>query len=195
MPPPPPTAPTTTPTINYGDYILNKVLTSRFIKKKLANILISLAANIIKLQVINLLSLIMILHPILDFFTVIAITVILSIYVDYFYFLLEPYHIKFYRLAKYLIDNYSFENYIYWKRIVICVVMTYCLIIVAAFEINNRVIQLYIAQYVICFLIIDAYEQKHFHSIYERYKAKPKTVIYHRMPIQASLIESYIAVT
>lgn len=178
------------PTTNYGDYILNKVLTSKFIKKKLASILIALVANLIKLQVINILSLILVFNQIVDFIMVIIITVILSIYVEYFYVLLEPYNDKFYYLAKYLIDNYSFENYIYWKRIIMCILMAYGLIIVTVFEINNRVIQLYIGQYIICFLIIDAYEQRYFHSIYERYKAKPKIVLYQRMP--TFLIESYI---
>jgi len=176
--------------MNYGDYILNKVLMSRFIKKKLSFILISLTANIIKLQFINLLSLILICHPIVDFILPIIITTVLSIYVDYFYNILSPYHDRFYQFAKYLIDNYSFENYIYWKRIVMFILMIYCMIVVTAFEINNRIIQLYIMQYIICFVIIDAYEQKHFQRFYERYKAKPRTVIYDHMP--TSLIESYM---
>ena len=175
--------------MNYADYILNKVLSSRFIKKKLAHILIALTANFIKLQLINLLSFFFMCHPVVDFVLPIVITTALSVYIDHFYYILEPYQEHFYRLARYLIDNYSVENYMYCKRIVITIILGYCLIIVSLVEINNRVIQLYILQYIVCFFIMDAYEQKYIQNFYHKYRAQPRTVVHQKMPV--SLIESY----
>ncbi len=71
-----------------------------------------------------------------------------------------------------------------------CLLTIYAMAIVVSMEINNRVLMEYIIQNIICFFIVDAYEQRYIQIFYEKYKNKPKTTIHEKMP--SSLIESYI---
>lgn len=177
------------PNLGVGDYILNQLFTSRFIKKKLASVLLALAANFFEMQVVSVLSYLVSFHPYVDFFLQIGFSVVFAINIDYFYDALARYEDKFYRLSRYLINNYTFENYLLWKRMVMSAIGVYALIILSIVEINNKLILIYLSQSCISFIIIDRYQQRMFHQILKEYQDAPSKTIHTKMP--NDLIESY----
>lgn len=179
---------------NYGSYLFNKVVSSRLIKNKLADILIAITANVLEMQVVTGLCWLSLTDTWLDYIIPIGISSLLAININYFYLALEPYRNNYYQLSKYLIENYTFENYIYWKRLIVTGLTIYGLGMMMLVEINNQFIIIYLSQTFVSFLIVDHYEQRFFHKVIEDYKDKPISKIHHPIPLlenDNNLKESY----
>ena len=174
---------------NYGEYVVGQLMSTTFFKNKLTDILMAITANFIEAQTVTLLCHNLSIHPYVDYFLQITISITLAINIHWFQRLLIGYRAEFYRLSRYLINNYSFENYIYWKRMVVTGLVGYGLIILSIIEVNNRLIVIYLTQAFINFLVIDRYEQKFFHKLLEEYKNRPVSRFHEEMP--KDLIESY----
>jgi len=174
---------------DYGEYILNRLLTSKFIKKKLGDILLAITANLIQMQVVTVLCYSVSINPVVDYCFQIGVSTVLAINIDYFYLAIQNYKPKFHQLARHLINNYSFDNYIYWKRLVTTGILGYALLVMSVVEINNRLIVIYLSQCFINFIIIDRYQAGVFHRLAENYLNTPIKRIHEKMPKE--IIESY----
>jgi hypothetical protein len=178
---------------NYGEYIFQQLVTTEFVQNKSVNILISLTVNLINIHLITGLSILFSIHPWFDFIFQIAISVILTINVHWLYDLLGRYHQEFTWLAKYLINNYSIENYCYWKRLVIFVAASYGCVILSLIQITNQLLLVYLIQYLIGFLIIEQIEQQRIQKWLKDYTQRP---VARRHDQSATfLINSYISPT
>lgn len=176
---------------NYGEYIFQQLITSEFIKEKLTGILISLATNIFNLHIVSIICAVVSIHPYIDFFLQIGVSVFMALNIDYLYGVIDKYHQEFHELTQYLINNYTIENYKWWKKIVVLSVCGYACIGLLFIDVTNTLLYVYIGQYAICFLIIEQFEQQRIQKFIQEYKEKPKTQI--DDPALEFLIDSYIA--
>jgi len=178
---------------NYGGYVFQQLVTTELVQKKLTEILISIAANIINMHLVTILCSIISLNVYIDFFLQIAISVICSLRIHYIYNFLEHYKAEFGELTKYLINNYSIENYLYWKRCIIIGICAYASVALLLVRLTNWVLFLYIFQYAVCFLIIEQFEQQRIQRWVREYKTRPKTTILTDDPTSNFLINSYLS--
>jgi hypothetical protein len=178
---------------NYGEYVFQQLITTEFVQLKLAHILISLAANCISLHLATVLCLIVSVNIYIDFFLQIAISVICSLKINHIYNFVERYEAEFYALTQYLINNYSIDNYRYWKRVVVIGVCIYACVLLAVVQITNWILFLYIIQYAICFLTIEQFEQQRVQYWIKEYQNRPVAKVLTDDPASDFLINSYLS--
>lgn len=176
--------------INYGEYIFQQLITSAFVQKKLTQILISLIANIIQLHIVSVLCIITSIHPYLDFIVQIGLSVFMTLHIHLIYNALARYDREFLVVTQYLINNYSAENYRYWKRVVVLSVCAYASLILLVVELTNSLVLLYIGQYVICYILVDQFEQQRIQKWIQEIKERPSVI---KSQEDVTLIESYMS--
>ena len=140
------------------NYIFYQLISTEFVKKKLIKILITISANILSFQVSGMVSRVISIHPIVDPISEIALSIICSLNIQRFYNFLKRYTPEYREFAIYLLENYTFENYLYWKKIIVLKVCGYICILLQFMEITNWLIYRYIFQYLICFIIVEQVE-------------------------------------
>ncbi len=178
---------------NYGEYVFQQLITTEFVQLKLAHIFISLAANCISLHLATVLCLIVSVNVYVDFFLQIAISVTCSLKINHIYNFVERYETEFYALTQYLINNYSIDNYRYWKRVVVIGVCMYACVLLAVVQLTNWVLFLYIIQYAVCFLIIEQFEQQRVQNWIKEYQNRPVAKVLTDDPASDFLINSYLS--
>ncbi len=178
---------------NYGEYVFQQLITTEFIQHKLAQILISLAVNFINLHIVTLLCTIISINVYIDFFIQITISVIMALRIDIIYNFVERYEKEFYALTQYLINNYSIDNYLYWKRIIVISACIYACIALLIITFTNGVLFIYIIQYTICFLIIEQFEQQRIQTWIRDYQTRPIGKRFTDDPASDLLINSYLS--
>ncbi len=177
---------------NYGEYIFQQIITTDFVQRKLVQILISLAANIINLHIVSLLCAIVSVNVYINFFLQIGISVAVALKIDIIYNFMERYNAEFYTLTQYLINNYSINNYLYWKRIVVVTSCVYACMILLLVKVTNWTLFGYIIQYVLSFLIIEQCEEQRIQKWIKEYQSRPHTK---RFTENLVLINSYMPPT
>ena len=178
---------------NYGEYVFQQLITIDFVQQKLAFILIAICVNIIQIHVVSVLSYMVSIHPYLDFFTQITVSVICTLNIRITYNIVERYRKEFTELTQYLINNYSIDNYRMWKRMVILSLCGYGLLLLMFIQITNRLIIMCIIQYVISFIIIEQFEQKRIQKWIRDYQQRPVTKQFETDTSENLLIQSYIS--
>jgi hypothetical protein len=94
-------------------------------------------------------------RPALDYLLQIAVTVTVAVNAGLITGALSRYTDEFTVATRYIIENYSFENYKLWKRIVVLSACGYLCVAMAFVEVNNWVIVSYITQYAVCFILVE----------------------------------------
>lgn len=75
----------------------------------------------------------------------------------YLYDIVERYKPEIYKLVKYLINNYTPQNFKKWKRKINLSICIYFYLITYVIEINNANIRQTIIEYIVCYIIVDFY--------------------------------------
>lgn len=177
-------------TFNYGDYIFQQLIASDFVKTKLTYILISIVANLIQVHIVSAICFLVAFNKYVDFIVQIIVSVTCTLNISYTYNFVERYSKEFHELAKYILINFSLENYRYWKRIVVISGGIYACILLTFIQVTNQLLIIYILQYLICFLVIEQFEQGRVRRWINNYRTKPSLKKHHD-PDAAFLIESY----
>lgn len=175
---------------NYGEYVFQQLITTDFIQQKLAYILIAIAVNLIQIHIVSAICFLLAFNKWVDFVVQIAVSVTCSLNVSYTYDFVERYHKEFTLLTQYIIQNFSIENYRYWKRIIIVTGGVYACVLLMFIQVTNALLMTYIIQYVLCFLIIEQFEQNRIKQWINHYRHKP-VLKKHSDPATSFLIESY----
>lgn len=178
---------------NYGEYIFQQLITAEFVQLKLAQILMSLIVNFINMHLVSLLCLIVSVNVYIDPILQIAISVFCALKINHIYNLVEKYEPEFHQLTQYLINNYSVDNYRYWKRLVVIGACIYSSLLLLIIELTNWTVFIYIFQYVLCFLIVEQFEQHKIQQWIEKYRTRPKTKKLVNDPASEFLINSYMS--
>ena len=173
----------------YGDQILKSVIVSKYAKEKLTILLMMLITAIIRLHLISIISIAISINFWLDCIIQIPLTVIISLNSHLIYRIVEYYQPKLYQLTRYLINNYSFENYRRWKRNVVLSTCLYIIVLLFFINITSNLIIIYILQYIISYGIVDLIEQKQLEIMVENIYNKPKNIIYGEVNIKKDYCE------
>lgn len=176
---------------NYGEYIFQQLIGSELVQSKLTEILISLATNIVNVHIVTVICAIITIHPYIDFFVQIGISVVMALNIDYVYTLVNKYYPEFHQLTLYLINNYTIDNYRQWKRIIILTLCGYACLGLLLMTVTNILLFTYIVQYATCFLIVEQFEQNRVQQFIRDYKERPKATI--MTPATEYLIDSYMS--
>jgi hypothetical protein len=148
--------------VNYSDQILRSLVKTTFAKKKLNILSLMIVTIIVRLHVDTLLGMILSTGNFyLDFWIQIFISVGLVIKCGWIYQIVERFDRDIYSVTRYLVNNYSDDNYRKWKRYV---TFTICLYLIAYFsrvEVKSQVIKVHIIQYLICYVMIEVIERRY----------------------------------
>jgi hypothetical protein len=179
-------------TLNYGEYLFQQLLMTRFVQKKLAIILMAIIVNIIQMHIVSVVCYILTVSPIIDFVLHTIISIVCTLNIGITYNAIERYKPEFTRLTTFLINNYSFENYRYWKRILVLGGCGYLCVILWRVEITSMYLFLYILQYGICFIIVDLFEERRIQDWVINWRSRPH-VTQDTNDISNLLVESYMS--
>lgn len=173
--------------------ILQQLLANEFVQTKLTIIITSITANIFNIHLTSILCGIFTIHPYLDFVTHIGISVFLALNIDTTYRLVERFNPELKRVTKYLIDNYSIENYRIWKRTIVLICCIYACLGILLIELTKTVLFMYILQYGLCFIITEQLEQRRIQNWLTEYRNRPIIRKLGENPDVEMLLQSYMS--
>jgi hypothetical protein len=141
------------------DKLIWIIIKTSFSKKTIGLLMNMTLAIIIRMKIDMIISsYINTRYYILNFIIQVLISVSLILNSNYIFDFLKRFEKETYMISRYLINNYTPEKFVKWKRIVIGCISVYMYIIFSLIDISNDIVKLYILQYVTSFIIIDLYE-------------------------------------
>ncbi len=165
--------------INYSDQILRSIVKTTYAKKSISSLLLMLLTVVARLHIDAICGIIFNFHNIyIDFWLQIFISVILVIKSGWIYQIVERFDREVYSLTRYLINNYSEDNYRRWKRNVTFVICSYLFIYFSVAEITSSMLRIYILQYVICYVIIEIIERRYYNEVFHIFNTKTAVFTY-----------------
>lgn len=173
--------------------ILQQLLANDFVQTKLTEIVTSIVANIVNIHITSLLCSIFTIHPYVDFVTHTGISVFLAINIDTIYRFVERFDPELRQVTKYLIENYSIENYRLWKRTIVLIGCGYACLGILLIELTKGVLFMYILQYAICFILIEQIEQRRIQNWLTEYRNRPVIRKLGENPDMDLLLQSYMS--
>lgn len=163
--------------------ISDKIIKTKYIKRKINVLLMSFITLIIRLLICSLLCMIFTYNQYVDFFLHSGISIVLCINTNNIYKIVENKNQYFYSITRYCINNYSNENYRRWKRNVTVSVSFLIIIYLLLIEITNTIMMIYIIQYLLIYFIVDIIDNNKFSNIVENIKQKQFTVLHDKLTI------------
>lgn len=141
--------------------IIHKIAKTKFAKKCINSFVVMIFTFIIKSILYSLLSFIILFDNLyIDFFTQCGISIALCNYNEKIQYFADYFEDDFYKLTRFLINNYSDENYKKWKNYFIGLSLIVLYLYFYFFEINSFIIRIYILQYAMCYIFIEIKENK-----------------------------------
>ena len=145
--------------VTYIEKVLWTLLKTSFTKNSFCYLLISLITIILRIHIDALLGIIFLTqYYILNFIIRNIISCFLVINSKYLYDVVVRYKPEIYDLVRYLINNYTPKNFKRWKRKVNLTICGYLYFITYYIEINNASIRQTIIEYILCYAIIELYD-------------------------------------
>ena len=171
---------------HYTDKLVWTIIKSTFSKKTIGSLIIALLTIVIRIHIDGLLAILLATGlPIVDFLIHITISSVLVIKSQCIYVIVDKFHPEIYQITKYCINNYTPDNLRKWKRMSMLSICLYLFIYFSIVQITSALIRQAILEYIVCYIIIDFYEQGHFTSkIFSRFINKLKfflTVFYNKI--------------
>jgi len=114
----------------------------------------------------------------IDFWVQIFISVILVLKSGWIYQIVEKFDKEVYSLTRYIINNFTEDNYRRWKRNITFVICSYLLIYLSFVEINSNILRIYILQYMICYMMIEVIERKYYDGVFHIFNTKTAVFTY-----------------
>lgn len=147
--------------------ILYEIIKTTYIKKIVNTLFIVCVTFIIRTLLFNFLSIVLALNNMfVDFIMQTLISIFLCTKTRYIHGIVDIFRDDMYKITRYIINNYTEENYRKWKHCVIFGTSLLALLYFSFFEITSRMMQLYILQYVVCYICVDITENEtHFARI------------------------------
>jgi len=175
--------------INYGEHILKSIIATKYAKSKLSVLLMMFVTTIIRFHLVSLIGILVSINPYVDFFTQVFLAVVFVLHTNKIYNLVVMKKSSFYRLTRYLINNYTPEKYRNWRRLVTLSLAIYIILLMFFIEITSKLVILYTFQYIVSYLIIDIIEQKRLEKMMKNYRDRPDRTIYAEFNIMDSFYD------
>lgn len=142
------------------DLLFNTVKQSGYANTLLRRVLMYFICGLIRFHLSILFSTLFYFSPTINFFLDISFNVFLYLSSGIIYSYVESYEDSYQKLVAYFIKNYTYENYIRWKRYLMISVCTYLLIALCIIKVDNWFFIIAIIQYIITFLLCEIIERK-----------------------------------
>jgi len=152
--------------IDYTDQIFDSLIKTRYAKKQFSLILAMLFTFFIRWHIKMLFVFLFQTHPIIDFFLQIFLSVLLVLKSGWIHNIVSRFQSEIYALSRYLINNYSPQNYRVWKRNATVGGCLYIIIQLLFIEVTSILLIEYVLQFLLCYLIVDGIEQRTFYRMY-----------------------------
>lgn len=141
---------------NYEDYLLHLFINSSFARKGLVLLCIYLMTTVVRFHLTMALC---ILFSWNNNIIPIVISVLTSMASDTLFQYGSTHRPRLETSIEYMIRNYSLDNFIRWKRIVLTGILLYIMVVLFLFQINNYTIFVALTQMTISCIICDFLEQ------------------------------------
>ena len=164
--------------INYGEHILKSIIATKYAKTKLSVLMMMIFTTILRFHLVSVIGTLISVNMYVDFVTQVTLGVIFVLHTNKIYNLVVLNKDSFYRLTRYLINNYTPERYRNWRRCVTITIALYIIVVMMFVEITSNLVILYTIQYIVSYLIIDIIEQRRVEKMMLYYKDKPDKEIY-----------------
>ena len=173
---------------SYGDQIVRTIVTSKFAKSKINDIVIMMSTIMLR----NILCIVFCIafHTssyYLDFFLETIISILCLFSSTFIYDGLYGKKEIFYTYTKYYINNYTPENYRRWKRNIILPIALLFIFITYFYEVNSEYIRYLIWQSLLIYFIMDVIEHNKIKIVSDYIYTKnvnPRTIIKKEMIIE-----------
>lgn len=145
---------------NYEDYLLHLFINSSFARKGLVLLYIYLITTFVRFHITMALSILLSSGTALDLIIPILISVLTAMSSDTLFQYISTHRPRYKKFIEYVISNYSVDNFIKWKRIILISILLYIVMVLLLFEITNHSIFVALAQTTISCIICDFLEQR-----------------------------------
>ena len=152
--------------IDYTDQIFQSLVKTRYAKRQFSLILSMTITFIIRWHIKMFFSFFFQVHPVFDFVLQVFLSVLLVLKSRWIHNFVMRFQSEIYALSRYLINNYSAQNYRVWKRNVTLCVCLYFLVNLIFIEVTSALLIEYILQFLISYFIVDGIEQGTFIRFY-----------------------------
>lgn len=150
--------------VDYTDQIFQSLIKTKYAKKQFSLFLSVVLTWIVRwhLQVffVNFIHI----HPFVDYFLQIAVSVCLVFKTSWIKNIVLRFQKEIYALSRYLINNYTPENFRIWRRNITVASCIYLIVYLYFIEINSIELIKYISQFLISYFVVDGIETGLFKS-------------------------------
>lgn len=158
----------------YEDYILKTVVNSSYSKSALTLLVTCLVTLVLKVHLTSVLSALVTLGNVFDFFVPVVISVLVSSVSDTLFRYADTHKPAYERLVTYLLENYSQENFVTWKRIALLVLFSYLMLILLIVPLDNVTIMIATLQTALSFVITDCLENRTVQKLWKKLQQRKK---------------------
>nr|QBK91749.1 MAG: hypothetical protein LCPAC304_00750 [Pithovirus LCPAC304] len=148
--------------VDYTDQIFQSLIKTRYAKRQFSMMMSVLITWIVRWHLKTLFSFFFEFHPLIDFILQILLSVCLVFKNSWIRNVVNRFQNEIYALSRYLINNYTRENYRVWKRNITVGVCIYFLVYLMMVEISSALLIGQIGQFLISYFIVDGIEQRTF---------------------------------
>jgi len=156
--------------VDYTDQLFQSVVRTRYAKRQFSLVLTLIFVNVVKWYLKILFSFLFHIHPVIDFCTSITFSVVLTFKDHWIRNIIERFRTEIYALSRYLINNYTPENFKTWKRNVVLLVSGYFIIHILIADITKWTLIEQILHFLISYFVIEGIESELFVRWYKKLK-------------------------
>lgn len=178
--------------LNYEDYILNTIVKSSYARNGLIVLLVYIITGLVRFHLSIIICFLIGWGNFFDMIFPIIVTVLLSMTSDTLFKYIETHRSLHEAIVDYLINNYSRENFIRWKRIILVGICCYILLAIAVMTIDNYFILVTTIQTAVSFGICDLLEQKMPQTWYNnliKWRNRPRII---KLKTENQIVDDYI---
>ena len=169
--------------LDYGDHILKSVIATSYAKQKLNVILMMFITIIVRIHINTIICMYFTFNPHIDFFLHCLISVFVVLKSSIIYRFISKFESSFLAATQYFVNNYNPIRYRRWKRMTTISIAFYIITILYFFEVNSRMLILYIFQYLLSYFIIDQIEQEKIVKLIRDFNERPTHMIHGKINI------------
>ena len=163
--------------VDYTDQLFQSIIRTRYAKRQFSLLLTLIFVNVVKWYLKILFSFLFHIHPVVDFFTSIAFSVLITFKDHWVRNIIERFRTEIYALSRYLINNYTPENFKAWKRKVVLMVSIYFIVHILLVDITKWILIEQILHFLISYFFIEGIDSGLFVRWYEKLRSIYRTRI------------------
>lgn len=159
---------------NYVDQIARMFFTSTFAKTKINILLLMILTVCVRFILISVVCMLITVNLWVDFFLHSFLTILIILNSSIIQDVIMTKKAFFYNITRYLINNYTEQNFRIWKRNITLILSSIAISILLVVELSSYIMIYYIVQNLFIYFIIDQIETRKIHKLIDKIKEKPR---------------------